>query len=55
MCFSALDYNLQDNFIYWTDVKLKSISRAFLNGSEVEHIIDIGLDSPEGLSRQNYK
>lgn len=46
---SALDYNLQDNFMYWTDVKLKSISRAFLNGSEVEHIIEIGLDSPEGM------
>lgn len=34
--------------MYWTDVKLKSISRAYLNGSVLEHIIEFGLDSPEG-------
>lgn len=46
---SALDYNFKDSLMYWTDVKLKSISRAYLNGSVLEHIIEFGLDSPEGM------
>jgi len=47
---SALDYDQTDSRIYWTDVKLKAISRAFFNGSEVERIVEYGLDSPEGLA-----
>uniref|UniRef100_A0A1B6BXD2 EGF-like domain-containing protein n=1 Tax=Clastoptera arizonana TaxID=38151 RepID=A0A1B6BXD2_9HEMI len=47
---SALDFDMADNRIYWTDVKLKSITRAFVNGSSMEKIIEFGLDSPEGLA-----
>ncbi|KAG8222032.1 hypothetical protein J437_LFUL003952 [Ladona fulva] len=47
---SALDFDITDNRIYWTDTKLKAITRAFMNGSEVEKIIEFGLDSPEGMA-----
>ncbi|XP_006642533.3 low-density lipoprotein receptor-related protein 5 [Lepisosteus oculatus] len=47
---SALDFDVSDNRIYWTDVSMKTISRAFMNGSSVEHIIEFGLDYPEGMA-----
>ena len=39
----ALDYNLQGEKVYWTDVTLDTISRAFLNGSSQETIVVISL------------
>lgn len=48
--FSALDFNIADNRIYWTDVKLKTITRAFINGSDIERVVDLGLETPEGLA-----
>lgn len=50
MNFSALDFVISDDQIYWTDVKTKTITRAFINGSDVEKIVDLGLESPEGLA-----
>ncbi|XP_054246287.1 low-density lipoprotein receptor-related protein 5 [Indicator indicator] len=47
---SALDFDVSDNRIYWTDVSLKTISRAFMNGSSVEHVVEFGLDYPEGMA-----
>ncbi|XP_048340184.1 low-density lipoprotein receptor-related protein 5 isoform X2 [Sphaerodactylus townsendi] len=47
---SALDFDVSDNRIYWTDISLKTISRAFMNGSAVEHVIEFGLDYPEGMA-----
>ncbi|KAG7206637.1 hypothetical protein KM043_000315 [Ampulex compressa] len=47
---SALDFNMADNRIYWTDVKVKAITRAFMNGSDVERVVDLGLETPEGLA-----
>ncbi|KAJ8249123.1 hypothetical protein GJAV_G00231420 [Gymnothorax javanicus] len=47
---SALDFDVLDNRIYWTDVSTKTISRAFMNGSSVEHVIEFGLDYPEGMA-----
>ncbi|XP_061077917.1 low-density lipoprotein receptor-related protein 5 [Conger conger] len=47
---SALDFDVLENRIYWTDVSTKMISRAFMNGSSVEHMIEFGVDSPEGLA-----
>jgi low density lipoprotein receptor-related protein 5/6 len=44
-----LDFDINDNRIYWTDVKVKAISRAFMNGSDMERIVEFGLDSPEGV------
>ncbi|KAM9292675.1 low-density lipoprotein receptor-related protein 6 isoform 5-T5 [Morus bassanus] len=47
---SALDFDVTDNRIYWTDISLKTISRAFMNGSALEHIVEFGLDYPEGMA-----
>lgn len=47
---SALDYDINDDRIYWTDIHLKTINRAFMNGSNVEHIIEFGLEYPEGMA-----
>ncbi|XP_053544801.1 low-density lipoprotein receptor-related protein 5 [Bombina bombina] len=47
---SALDFDVSDNRIYWTDISSKTISRAFMNGSSVEHVVEFGLDFPEGLA-----
>ncbi|XP_014229515.1 low-density lipoprotein receptor-related protein 6 [Trichogramma pretiosum] len=47
---SALDFEISNNHIYWTDVKLKTITRAFMNGSEVEKVVDLGLETPDGLA-----
>uniref|UniRef100_A0A3P8UDB5 Low density lipoprotein receptor-related protein 6 n=1 Tax=Amphiprion percula TaxID=161767 RepID=A0A3P8UDB5_AMPPE len=42
---SALDFDVTDNRIYWTD-----ITRAFMNGSALEHVVEFGLDYPEGMA-----
>ena len=47
---SALDYDRHNGMIYWTDIKSKIISRAFLNGSNQEIVIEFGLEFPEGLA-----
>ena len=47
---NALDFNVHDMQIYWADVTLKSISRAFLDGSHVEHLIVTDLAFPDGLA-----
>ncbi|NP_001170929.2 low-density lipoprotein receptor-related protein 5 isoform 1 precursor [Danio rerio] len=47
---SALDFDVLENRIYWTDVSTKTISRAFMNGSSVEPVIEFGLDYPEGMA-----
>ncbi|XP_066506010.1 low-density lipoprotein receptor-related protein 5 isoform X2 [Hoplias malabaricus] len=47
---SALDFDVAENRIFWTDVSTKTISRAFMNGSGVEAVIEFGLDSPEGMA-----
>ena len=47
---NALDFSVHDMQIYWTDVTLKSISRAFLNGSSIEHLIVVDLNFPDGLA-----
>ncbi|XP_005988070.1 low-density lipoprotein receptor-related protein 5 isoform X2 [Latimeria chalumnae] len=47
---SALDFDVSDNRIYWTDISLKTISRAFMNGSSIDHVIEFGLDCPEGMA-----
>lgn len=44
-----MDFDINDNRIYWTDVKVKAISRAFMNGSDMQKIVEFGLDSPEGM------
>lgn len=47
---SALDFDVTERRIYWTDIQGKTISRAYMNGSSVEHVIEFGLDYPEGMA-----
>ncbi|CAL8375096.1 unnamed protein product [Arctogadus glacialis] len=47
---SALDFDVSENRIYWTDIQSKTISRAYMNGSSLEHVIEFGLDYPEGMA-----
>ncbi|CAN9499060.1 unnamed protein product [Ophioblennius macclurei] len=47
---SALDFDVSERRIYWTDILAKNISRAYMNGSSVEHVIEFGLDYPEGIA-----
>ncbi|XP_055856668.1 low-density lipoprotein receptor-related protein 6 [Episyrphus balteatus] len=46
----ALDVDVAERRIYWTDQKSKCIYRAFLNGSIVQRIVDAGLIRPEGIA-----
>lgn len=45
-----MDVDISDRRIYWIDQKLKTISRAYINGSDVQRIIDLGLVSPEAVA-----
>ena len=46
----ALDFNVHEMHVYWTDGGQKTISRAFLNGSHIEPIIEVDLSFPYGLA-----
>ena len=46
----ALDYNFQDEKVYWTDVSLNTISRSFLNGSAQEIVVSSRIENPYGLA-----
>ena len=45
----AVDYDPVDGKIYWSDVTLQLVARAFPNGSSVE-VIAYNVSSPEGLA-----
>lgn len=46
----AVDYDPVEDKIYWTDVTLKRVARAFPNGSSFEVMAYIGVDIPGGLA-----
>lgn len=46
----AIDFDSIDNRLYWTDISVKSISRAFMNGSQKEPVVEFGLAYPEGMA-----
>ncbi|XP_058464924.1 low-density lipoprotein receptor-related protein 6 [Malaya genurostris] len=45
-----LDVDIADRRIYWASQKQKHISRAYINGSNVEKIVESGLIQPEGIA-----
>ncbi|CAH1173635.1 unnamed protein product [Phaedon cochleariae] len=47
---SSIDFDTNTMRVYWTDSKARAISRAFVNGSDVQKVIDLGLAGPEGLA-----
>ncbi|GIY75806.1 low-density lipoprotein receptor-related protein 6 [Caerostris extrusa] len=54
---NALDYDINEDRIYWTDVLSKLIESCkedyksrFMNGSHIELIIEFGLNYPEGMA-----
>ncbi|XP_074659834.1 low-density lipoprotein receptor-related protein 4-like [Tubulanus polymorphus] len=46
----ALDYDLKENKIYYTDVYLDVIRRANLDGTEMETIVSKGLTTADGIA-----
>ena len=46
----AVDYDPVEGKIYWTDVTLKLLARAFPNGSSVEVIAHTDVVTPDGLA-----
>ena len=42
----ALDFHVIEDRVYWTDVTLDTIKRAFLNGTVIEDVISHGLQNP---------
>jgi len=46
----AVDYDPVEGKIYWTDVTLKLVARAFPNGSSVEIIAHNNVETPDGLA-----
>ena len=46
----ALDFDFLEEKVYWTDITLGTISRAYLNGSSQETVVKGGLNNPYGLA-----
>lgn len=46
----ALDYDPEEDRVYWTDVTRLTISRCFRNGSSFEDIFHKNIKTPDGLA-----
>lgn len=46
----AIDVDMAERRVYWIDQQQKSITRAFINGSDVQKIVDSGLMRPESIA-----
>lgn len=42
----ALDFHLEQGLVFWSDVTLDSIKRAYMNGTGITDVVTRGLDSP---------
>ena len=42
----ALDFHHERAFVYWSDVTLDKIKRAYLNGTGIKEVVAYGLESP---------
>ena len=42
----ALDFHHEKGYVYWSDVTLDKIKRAYLNGSQIKEVVSFGLESP---------
>ncbi|CAH0560459.1 unnamed protein product [Brassicogethes aeneus] len=46
----ALDYHYEKGYIFWSDVSMDVIRRAYVNGTDTIDIIKWGLESPGGVA-----
>lgn len=46
----ALDFHHSKGYIFWSDITLDTIKRAYLNGSGAVDIVTSGLESPGGIA-----
>ena len=46
----AVDYDPVERKVYWTDVTLKQISRAYPNGSGLEVVAKDNVETPDGVA-----
>ena len=46
----AVDFHVANMRIYWSDGEVKAISRACLNGSGYEKVVNVDLDYPDGIA-----
>lgn len=44
---TVVDYDAQEERIYWADIKTQTIKRAFINGTQLETIISAGGRIPD--------
>ena len=42
----ALDFHVAKKYVFWSDVALDKIMRAYINGSEIKEVVQYGLKSP---------
>jgi hypothetical protein len=47
----SLDYLYAEERIFWADTKIGAISRAFINGSDVRRIVEVGVKYLEGMAQ----
>ena len=46
----AVDFHYTKGFIFWTDVTLEKIKRIRVSTGEIEDVVSVGLEKPEGLA-----
>lgn len=46
----ALDFHHEKGYVYWSDVTLDKIKRAYLNGTGIKEVVAYGLESPGGVA-----
>ena len=46
----AVDFHYTKGFIFWTDVTLEKIKRIRISTGEIEDVVSVGLEKPEGLA-----
>ena len=47
---NVIDLHINRSKVFWTDLDTRTISRAFINGSQSEVIVDVGVMHPDGLA-----
>lgn len=52
---TVVDYDAQEERIYWADIKTQTIKRAFINGTQLETIISAGGCIPDIRTRYKSK